>query len=234
VNIVTAIMTAPRPRPTLARSLMSYRDAGFTNHVHIFSDGGTEALRDINVSMFHNEPRLGNFRNWVQAMSVILKIPADWYMICEDDITWSTAAAIVLEKDLSRFTLDNTCGAISLYCPERMSKVLERDYANGKRLRHGYYGANLGRKTWGAQCLLFHRMHAVELMQHTAFIEWFKDMRNDKNVDAWVAKSIEERGREILYRIPCLVDHDMGDNNSSIYGEKVRPDLRTSYFAGRG
>jgi hypothetical protein len=32
----TAI-TTPRPRPTLLRSLMSYRDAGFTNHVDIVS-----------------------------------------------------------------------------------------------------------------------------------------------------------------------------------------------------
>ena len=82
--------------------------------------------------------------------------------------------------------------------------------------------------------MLFHRVHAFELLTHDSFIAWHADQRNDKNIDAWVAKSIEERGREIVYRIPCLVDHEMGDNNSSIYGAKERPDLRTTYFAGRG
>ena len=234
MNLRTAIITAPRPRPTLARSLMSYRDAGFTNHVQIFADGPVEALRDVNVAVHMNKPRQGNFRNWVLAMKTLMRDTADWYMVCEDDITWATAAAVVLEKDLSRFTLDGYCGAISLYCPQRMSRVLERDYNNGKRLTQGWYGASLGHKTWGAQCLLFHRMQAAELMSHQSFMAWHNDPRNDKNIDAWIARSIAERGREIVYRIPCLVDHDMGDNNSSIYGTKERPELRTTYFAGRG
>lgn len=234
MNLRTAIITAPRPRPTLARSLMSYRDAGFTNHVQVFADGPVEALRDVNVTVDMNSPRKGNFRNWVHALRTIMIDTADWYMVCEDDITWSTAAAVVLAKDLSNFALDKYCGAVSLYCPHRMAKILERDYANGGRLTQGWYGANLGHRTWGAQCLLFHRMHAIELMGHDSFKSWHANPRNDKNVDAWVAKSIEERGREIVYRIPCLVDHEMGDNNSSIYGDKVRPELRTNYFAGRG
>jgi hypothetical protein len=213
---------------------MSYRDAGFSNHVQVFADGPVEALRDVNVTVHMNKPRLGNFRNWVFALKTLMLEAADWYMVCEDDITWSTAAAVVLAKDLSHFTLDNYCGAVSLYCPQRMAKVLEQNYNNGRRLSQGWYGANLGRKTWGAQCLLFHRMHAIDLMSHPSFTEWHRDPRNEKNVDAWVAKSIEERGREIVYRIPCLVDHEMGDNNSSIYGDKVRPELRTTYFAGRG
>ena len=213
---------------------MSYRDAGFTNHVSIYADGPVEALPDLNASVHHNRPRLGNFRNWVHAMSDMLRTGADWYMICEDDITWSTAASVVLLKDLSKFSLDAYCGAISLYCPQRMGKVLERDYANGGRLTQGYYGASLGRRTWGFQCMLFHRTHAIELMAHEAFVAMYRDNRNDKNVDAWVAESIRLRGREIVYRIPCLVDHDMGEDNSSIYGDKKRPELRTIYFAGRG
>jgi hypothetical protein len=234
LNLRTAIITAPRPRPTLARSLMSYRDAGFRNHVHVLADGPVEALRDVDVTVHMNKPRQGNFRNWVLALSTIMRETADWYMVCEDDITWSTAAALVLQKDLEKFTLDKICGGISLYCPTRMAKILERDYANGGRLSKGWYGANLGRKTWGAQCMLFHRIHAFELMTHDSFAQWHANPANDKNVDAWVAKSIEERGKEIVYRIPCLVDHEMGDNNSSIYGDKVRLDLRTTYFAGRG
>lgn len=234
MNLRTAIITAPRPRPTLARSIASYRDAGFQNHVQVFADGPVESLRDVNVTVDMNKPRLGNFRNWVHALRTIMQDRADWYMVCEDDITWSTAAAVVLEKDLRAFAPDNVCGGISLYCPQRMAKVLERDYANGGRLRQGWYGANLGRRTWGAQCMLFHHSHASALLNHKSFRDWAADTRNDKNVDAWVARSIEERGLEIVYRIPCLVDHEMGDNNSSIYGDKERPDLRTSYFAGRG
>jgi len=99
-------------------------------------------------------------------------------------------------------------------------------------LQRGWYGSSQGKKTWGAQCLVFSREQARELLSCKIFNGFLNDYRWDKNIDAIIGQSLGNRGLHIAYRIPCLVNHTLGEGNSSLGYADVRPDLRTKYFTG--
>lgn len=227
--IAVGIITAPRPVPTIAQSFASYTAAGFAGPTYVFAEPGAHVdLPAANVHVRRNETRKGNFRNWVKALEWLVTSTEDpWIMICEDDISWATNASDILLEDLAKFNR-GLSGAISLFCPIRMSKVIEKQY--GTPLVQGWYGATIGRSTWGAQCLVFKRDWAVRLLNGEALKTFLADPRWDKNVDALVAESINRKGREVVYRIPCLVDHTFGEANSSLGYKPDRPELKTKYF----
>lgn len=228
--IAIGIITAPRILPTIADSIRSFRNAGFRDDVQVYAEPGSDVVVQDKVHYHWNEQKKGNFHNWVHALECLLSSGENWIMVCEDDISWAVGAADILEHDLRMFDVGGNAGALSLYCPIRMSKVLERDYANGGSLRHGWYGARMGRSTWGAQCLVFSKYWAHQLLADKVMQAFLADPRWDKNVDALVAETINRSGREIVYRIPCLVDHTFGDGNSSLGYKADRPDLKTKYF----
>jgi hypothetical protein len=228
VVIATAIITAPREKPTLLKSLASFKAAGFVR-ANIHAEPGCEHVIDNGIEWRQNEMRKGNFKNWVAALQGLMAYTdCDWLMVCEDDISWTYDAATILEYDLNRWQGDNRTGAISLYCPIRISKVLEKQH--GGRLHNGWYEMNLGRSNWGAQCMVLHRTWAMQLLNDKVLAAYIKDPRWDKNVDAIIADTIGRRGRTIMYRIPCLVDHTFGDGNSSLGYKPDRPMLKTNYF----
>ena len=229
--IAVGIITAPRTQPTLHKSVKSMRAAGFNQLTYVFAEPHSEHVVADRLSYVWNKERRGNFKNWVHALGSLLALSTDeWLMVCEDDIAWAADAAATLEHDLSTFNREGMAGAISLYCPIRMSKVLEKDYSSGRTLPQGWYGARLGRSTWGAQCMVFHRVWAMNLLADKILLAFLADPRWDKNVDALVAETINRKGREVVYRIPCLVDHTFGDGNSSLGYKPDRPELRTKYF----
>lgn len=233
--IATAIITAPRPVTTIEQSLRSYAMAGFTDQpLFIHSDGQDESWSSpVMGSIIVNKTKLGNLRNWNEAAKTLLRYTTEpWLMICEDDITWARNACDVLQHDLA-IIKHEAIGAVSLYCPQRMAKLIEQAYPSANRvsgLAYGWYRVAIGRKMWGAQCLVFKREWLEKLLGHPTWCGVIADLAIDKNVDAWIAQTIWDMDRTILYRIPCLVDHTLGDRNSSLYGDRDRPELRTRYF----
>lgn len=232
--IATAIITAPRPHATLQESIRSYRkDGQFHGQLTICSDAVHGIQGHGLMEVILNEPALGNMRNWRMALSVLChRSPdADWLMVCEDDIVWARGAGLTLElelKVLKESAKFGKSGAQSLYLPRRHTKGMAP-------LARGWHGQGLQRahKQWGAQCMVFSRGQALELLGDLMFIELTSDVTRDKNIDAVFGRCINARGKEILYRVPCLVDHTLGDGNSSLGYKEDRPDLRTDYFTGR-
>lgn len=227
IGLAIAIITAPRAKPTLRDSVKSFKQAGF-QCAAVFAEPGSEIVADDGIEYRQNEMKKGNFRNWVAALQTLVQTPADWLMICEDDISWAYDASDVLYTDLMDYKGDGRVGAISLYLPIRMSMQLEKDH--GGLLNAGWYQANLGRSTWGAQCLIFHRNWAAALLQSKQMAFYLADPRWEKNVDALVADVLLQNKKEILYRVPCLVDHTFGEGNSSLGYRPDRPKLKTRYF----
>jgi len=236
--IATGIITAPRPKPTLEHSLISYRMKGqFENTVHIFADGEVQPfrsdyLRGWDGTITINTRKLGNLRNWWGAFTWLMSnTDSPWLMICEDDITWAENASQVLETELQAWDMTKQ-GILSLYMPQRMSRILEPLYSPHptSRLSKGWYGITMGRKLWGAQCFVIPRAEGEALMACGYMARTLSDVSKTMNIDAHVAESAMLRGKQIWYRVPCLVDHILGDLNSSLYGNKDRPELRTRYF----
>jgi len=236
MKLAVGVITAPRPRPTLNDSLLSYRDAGFI-HVPttVFADGKTKPNISVATGgIVHDGSKYGNLRNWHRALHSIRthNQDADWLMVCEDDISWAARAYETLMSDLEIFMQSKkfaSTGALSLYAPVRVTNDLER-MRQQTALLPGWYAINHGLKTWGAQCLVFSREQASALMKCETFW-YYLNSGKDKNVDAFVAESIRSRGLAIGYRIPCLVNHDLGDGNSSLGYPAERPALKTRYFA---
>lgn len=182
--------------------------------------------------VLQNREPLGNFRNWVQALQTLLLDNASdpYLMVCEDDITWHPEAANVLHHDLMLKPPMKDIGCLSLYTPNKVVSHLKGTF-NPSFEQAGYHGASQGKHTWGAQCLVFTRQQARELLSNDLFREKLQDPSRTKNVDRFIGEAFEAVGKKIYYRVPCLVNHDMGDNNSSLgYGD--RPSLRTNYFLG--
>jgi hypothetical protein len=213
--IAAGIITAPRPRPTLRESLASYRAAGFVNEPIVCDDTSTRPL--------------GNFRNWVRCMRELIDTTdASHLMVCEDDITWAKEAHRIMVDELLFEGWGGDVGCVSLYTP---NKVLNHLRAKGiNPYSKLYHGVEMGKSTWGAQALLFRRAGAIALLNNAKFISFLAQPRWTKNVDMLIALALESAGFKIYYRVPCLVNHDLGDNNSSLgYGD--RPALRTTCFA---
>ena len=233
----TGIITAPRPRPTLYESVRSFRAAGFDGPVLVFSDGNGDVVAD-RVNVLRNEVRLGNKLNWIRALSVLSTSAdmGDWLMVCEDDITWCVGAARELDEAVaelrSREGAMDRAGALSLYAPRRVTNVLHQGIR--ARLAPGWYstGVQMGKKTWGAQCYLFTWDMAQTLLNDVQFRRFAADTSKNKQIDAIVGQSLNDRGLDIIYRIPCLVNHDLGRGNSSLGYADDRPTLETDYFRG--
>lgn len=227
------IITAPRPVPTLQRSVASLRAAGFDGHIVISSDDPQVASPKGCYAMI-NSPALGNLRNWVACLNRLLTLAtddADWLCVCEDDISWVPNSIDRLEGELKALRVASSFsrnGALSLFFPIAMA----RDIDKGTRLSRGWYPHNRGFKTWGAQCFLLSRTMAIDLLESDGLKGYLADPKWTKNVDGIVAHSLLKLNLSILYRVPCLVDHDLGEGNSSLGYREDRPKLRTEYFTG--
>lgn len=229
------IITAPRPRPTLAESVRSLRAAGFEDEVLVFNDGGGYVVAD-RVRILDNEVCLGNKLNWTRALSVLVSGAAmnDWIMVCEDDISWAVNAARDLDEALveiyRRPGAVDRAGVFSLYTPRRVSALIG---IHG-RIAPGWYstGLQMGKRTWGAQCYLFSWQMAVDLLSNAEFKDIMADRTRDKNIDAFIGQCVNNMGRDVVYRVPCLVTHDLGRANSSLGYRDDRPQLETDCFRG--
>lgn len=231
--ICTAIITAPRPRATLAKSLLSFDIAGFQLiDTMVFSDGHCDV---DGVTRKINAVKLGNKFNWMQALQTMVDIagmgphPYPWLMVCEDDIMWCENAANALTVDLANIKFPDRIKCISLYLPRQHSSMVGP-------LMHGYHaeGMQKGKSTWGAQCLLFRLDWARWLIKCEQY-QWHRnDTRpgKDKNIDSILGETINNAGMQIAWRVPSLVHHRMGEGNSSLGYAPIRPNLECDYYKG--
>jgi hypothetical protein len=230
--ITHGIITAPRPQSTLGASLTSLRSAGFDGDVLVSSDD--PAIKDIpNTIVQRNQTPQGNFRNWMLCLRTMLQYSlSPWLCISEDDVSWVPNCRPILEHDLGLLEISGKIrrvGALSLYFPIAMSSTIE----GGKLLDPGWYEATRGIKTWGAQCFLFSRKMATELITSPHMMQYEANEKWTKNVDGIVADVLAKHSLSILYRVPCLVNHDLGEGNSSLGYPDSRPKLKTRYFTGQ-
>lgn len=228
--IAHGIITAPRPRRTIERSLASLRLAGFDGEILVSSDDPNE-LQIEGARVIANPSVRGNFRNWLQCLDLLISSDQPWMCISEDDVTWAPNCRLALEqdlRDLSWTSILRRSGALSLYFPIAMSNEVEA----GKILQPGWHEATRGIKTWGAQCFLFSREMATNLLESPHMAEYVADPKWTKNVDGIVADVLAKHSLSILYRVPCLVNHDLGEANSSLGYPDDRPKLKTRYYTG--
>ncbi|RPH72731.1 MAG: hypothetical protein EHM78_02175 [Myxococcaceae bacterium] len=233
--IAIAYITAPRPVLTLERSLASMRDAGFDQDIRIFSDGSVDCRLDENMYVRRNVPLLGNLRNWLKALRTLVEITQEpFLMVCEDDILWAKNSHRALRDDLFNIQTWEGFGCLSLYLPIRMSKMCEKAESTS-RLRDGIHshGMQIGFKMWGAQCLVLSRASAHALLDSAELHNYLEGPKHwDKNVDGIVSACFQAIGLTMFWRVPCLVNHTLGEANSSLGYPPDRFELTTKYWTG--
>lgn len=238
MQLAIAITTAPRPRATFAQSYASLRAAGFECGVHVLADGPGEialpALRAA-FSMQINAPPLGGLKNWAHALETLVKnTPARWLMVLEDDILWVPGAAPALERDLQKLdesTLGKRVGYLSLYLARKVSRDIEAQ--RGRKLSPGLYTTALGENCWGSQAYVLPRASAIALLTDPTFDDLRRNYEKNRNRDNIVSGCLMKLGRRLYYRVPCLVNHELGSANSSLGVKPVQKSLLTDYWTGK-
>lgn len=212
-----AMLTAPRPHgATIGAALESLRDAGFHESVHVFDDGAGLALADPYTLIYPRAQRLGSSTNFYSALRTIVGNEADWFVVLEDDTTWSTPPGrgrYVLEELLADVPLIKF-GALSLHCMRAVSDHLEQLHGGGRRLAPGLYESRLGARTWGSQALVFSRSSAISLIGSLVMQQSIYDRQR---IDQAVGGALKALDLALYYWLPCLVRHELGARNSSLY-----------------
>lgn len=237
--IAVGIITAPRPRATLGSSILSLRGpGGYTGAINVYADGMTQHdlgnIDNLDVRVVPRVKPLGNLRNWVDALGHLHATSTEPYlMVCEDDITWADNAFVALEDECRYIGSLERAGAYSLFLPVRMAKLHERTVGHAMHPGWQKAGMQVGNKMWGAQCLMFTRAQAEWLLRESLLVTYTSNPKWTKNVDAIVAHCLNTANRNIYWRNPCLVNHTLGEGNSSLGYPIDRPNLRTHNFTGR-
>ena len=85
MNWAVVVLTAPRPQPTLKRTLASLAAAGWPD-----------------VSVVRDEPPRGHFAAWIDALTAVVAAEprADAYFLVEDDVVFCRGLRAYLERRL--------------------------------------------------------------------------------------------------------------------------------------
>lgn len=233
--------TAPRPSRTVIKSLNSLRvDAGYGGIVHMFDDGCGEIFVGDKIVHHTNSPPLGPLVNFVSALSNLIRESYPYILLMEDDVMFASGAFEQLQRDLPE--IHERYGRqflYSIYTSQTVSFPLEKHH-KATILMDGTYTMNWARKAGGSQAYVFTQMAAVNLLSEGGFKERirqainmpFDPLRKKENRncdrDNQVSAALMRLSIPVVYRIPSLVHHSLGSENSS-YWKKGAQDTR--YFS---
>lgn len=209
MNLEIAMITAPRPRPTVGDSIAQLRRAGFAQTVRLFAEPDAPALDLPNVQVRRNARRLGLWPNWLNAATNLWAGSAastTHFLLCEDDILLCRGAADALQR-AARELPANDWGYASLYTP------LHNVPPNAPH-RDGWQAFDLGSRAWGALAWCFTRDSLRKLLNARTIL---LHARRD-GTDAVVTKALAEIGLKTWFHLPSLGDHAGGGNSASGHG----------------
>jgi hypothetical protein len=194
------MMTAPRPVPTIERSLESYRLAGFDDIVEIYDD---------------EDRQLGNLRNWSRALDGLLAQRTDFIAIMQDDITWALHSRDVLLAEMQEMGgMAHEAGYLSLHLFTRQAEEA-RTSVVARRWRN-WHATQWGQRSPGAQCYVMPWRSARKLQRHADFRDLVDKSLAGYGDDRVVSKCMAAMKLPCWFRSPGLVHHVLGYGNSAL------------------
>jgi len=202
MNWATVVLTAPRPEPTLERTLESLRRAGWPDCL-VSEDPGSR----------------GQFSAWIEALGRIVRWrpDADAYLVIEDDVAFC--------RDLRKY-------AERTLWPDRADKVaLCSPYSPAvyRAERRGWNRQDRGFHLVGALAWILPPKAACDVLRDLSPLVGTEASRRgaDYLVGDWAAKT----GRSVWYHTPSLAQHT-GLRNSARGDEAVGPMRRAGDLIG--
>ena len=209
MKIATVVLTAPRPRATLQRTLNSLKAAGWADY-----PGSAPAIETC-----HDRASSGHFRAYMGALrwAIDRRPEADAYFIVEDDVVFCRGLRSYLQQTLWPGPVEKTA-LCSPYCPKAYRQ--ERRGWNDAQSKRGFYLA-------GSQAWIFPPKAARAILAELA------PLKSIHNADWEIGKWADATGREVWHHTPSLAQH-VGLGNSAL-GDDSTTDIRLATdFIGEG
>jgi len=202
------VTTAPREKPTLERSLISLKEAGWENS-RLFAEPGTpipEQFQYLPISQRDNT--LGAFPNWYLALSeMVMREPrAEAFFICQDDVLLSAGLRDYLEQKLWP---SSDLGVVSVYCPSHYTNSKPKDS------KAGFHIEQRGWNSWGALAYLFSNRSARSFLSsaHVLNHRGYGPVNGLRNIDSVVGAWCKKSGHPYYVHSPSLARH-IGDTST--------------------
>jgi hypothetical protein len=182
----------------MTRSLESFREAGFTDEVVVVEDS----------------KKAGALMTWRRTMKHMLRESASPFIgIMQDDILWAKGSRAVLHEEMRGMGFRaQLAGYLSLYVFEK-----HRDEPKVECWRNWHVSV-LGFKSAGAQCYIVPRASGMKLTKSSMFNHFCDTRRGDRKYgdDHVVSGCLNMMAMRCWFRVPGLVSHALGFNNSAI------------------
>ncbi len=201
---VTGVTTAPRPEPTLDRSLRSLADAGWPDAL-VFAEPDSYVPDWLEPHRLVQRPTtLGAWPNWLMSLQELtLRYPwADAYLLCQDDVVYTRDLRAYLETTLWP---SERVGVASLHT------ALHQD--SGKR---GWSMLGEGEvMAWGAQAYAIPNPAARALLRSPLVVNHrHRGPRHGLcNIDTVIGQWCETSGFPYFVHSPSLTEH-VGDTSA--------------------
>lgn len=219
------VVSAPRERATLARTLRSLRAAGWSERVHVFAEDGVRLWWGFSglgpLSLVRRAaPALGAWPNFLLALSeLVLRDPeADAYLMIQDDVAFAKGLRSYLEEQMWPGPFP---GVVSLHTARHLAA----------KSGTGFFEADLGWSTWGAQAFVFPNASARALLSDAkvAAHRLNGPLNGLKNVDSVVGEWCRRTKREFWLHAPSLCEH-IGETSTlwpgtTLEGRRVSADF---------
>jgi len=224
VTLAFSVTTAPRPVPTLRRSLASLRAAGIDAPVIVSADGDHEPVWGLDVELVEQPARLTVLEHRVEALRLLVeRTEASHLVVLQDDVTWAAGSGDFIAR-----TLSETAPFWTWYVDPKVARSLEREYGRKHRtLRPGAYLSSLGFGSNGALCYGFARDFAERLLSSHELAAYLQQEAHALHDDHVVPACCLALGEPLQVWVPGLINHSLGSGNSSI---KVKPPKDTPYW----
>ncbi|MCC7422165.1 MAG: glycosyltransferase [Planctomycetaceae bacterium] len=193
-SIAVAVLTAPRRVATLNHTLRGLRRAGFGQPIHLFAEPGSPIPSDEGLVVTQRRSRLGLWDNWRSAAAALLDhTEAEFFLICEDDVVFCTAAALALQHLIA--SKDHASwGYASLYTA--------RHHVRNQDWNAGWQTIDVGSDGWGALAYCYSRESLTAVLDSEAV-----QTHRSNHVDVVVANAFRTMGRDRWYHVPSLAAH---------------------------
>ena len=203
------IVTAPRRKPTLSRSLTSLQSAGFDPIV--FAEPCSDLSGVNGKTVIERHRKLGGWSNWFAALQHLVSLNSDLILLCQDDVIYTRNIRSYIEKVWPR-------GAeiISFYCSS--AYVAEPPFFQHTPPPWGIRGA---------LTLTFPRQTAERILES----KLLRDYGRQSAVDGIIGKWARRQGVDVFFCYPSLADH-IGNTSTihpNAHNEGTR---RSSTFVG--
>lgn len=188
-----AIITAPRPYPTLKFMVRSMREAGFEGTIHIFSEPGPVEIEGADLKIWIHRERLGAFRNYDFALDYLMQRgSADLICALMDDYIFIPETRQALQyiqeyrDDFGYFNLHTRADQ------PHISEICTQE---------GWNRIDLG---WHSWCVAYvmQRKHIPELRAAELYQKTMNEM--NQHIDAAISEVFRQKGLAMFVHNPSL------------------------------